>query len=135
MPRARRLPSNSEILWYTCYMESDVKQHFEALNEKLDRVIDAMATKEELHALDEKVNRVIDAMVTHEDLHEELRKLEERIDQKMDKRFSEVMTAIDRLAKVVADLTVEYAAIKMQNERYERWFKQLANHAGIKLES
>jgi len=115
-------------------MEADVKQHFEALNEKLDRVIATMATKEELHALDDKVNRVIDAMVTHEDLHEELHKLEERIEQKIDKRFGEVMTAIDRLTKAVADLTVEYAAIKMQNARYERWFKQLADHAGIKLE-
>ena len=112
-------------------MEADVKQHFEALNEKLDRVIDTMATKEELHALDDKVNRVIDAMVTHEDL----RQLEERLEAKIDKRIGEVMTAIDRLTKVVADLSVEYAAIKIQNARYERWFKQLAEHAGIKLES
>ena len=74
-------------------------------------------------------------MVTHEDLNSELRKLEEHIGQKIEKKFNDVMTSIDRLAKVVSDLTTEYAAVKLQHTRYDRWLKQLADHAGIKLES
>lgn len=46
----------------------------------------------------------------------------------------ELVTAIDRLAKVVDDLRIEYAAVVMKVDRHEKWFQQIAEKLGIKLE-
>lgn len=106
---------------------------FDEVNDKLDRVIDTMATKDDLmeveKRLDNKIDGVIDAMVTYEDVAQ----LEERLEQKIDKRIGEVLTAIDRLAKVVGDLALEYAAVKNQLARHEEWIHVLAKKAKVKL--
>lgn len=95
------------------HMDKESKQYFGALNEKLDRVIMAMATHEDIARLGARV----DAM-----------------ERKFDDRFNKVMTAIDGLTKIVTDLATEYAMIKLQLDRYDRWFKQIAAHTGVKLE-
>jgi len=91
-------------------MESDQKARFDELNAKLDRVIDAMATKEEVQNLQNEVGG----------LREEVRKL---------------TTAVENLVKLVTALQTEYAAIKMQMLRYDRWFKEIAEKVGIQLKS
>ena len=80
-------------------------------------------------AINQKLDRVIDAMVTHDDL----RHFEERLDIKIDKRASEILESIDSLAKAMSELTMEYAAVKMQLSRHEEWIKLLAKKSGIKL--
>ncbi len=45
-----------------------------------------------------------------------------------------LVTAIDRLAKVVDDLRIEYAAVVMKVDRHEKWFHQIAEKLNIKLE-
>ena len=80
--------------------------------------------------VNDKLDRVIDAMVTHEDLQ----RLEARLEMKIDKRIGEVMTAIDHLAKSVADLLLEYAGVKHQLSRHEEWFRILAKKAKVKLD-
>ncbi len=88
-----------------------------------------MAKKAEFDVLNEKLDRVIDAMVTHEDL----RQLEERLELKIDKRFNQVMTAIDALTKAVTDLRLEYMVINTQLNRHEEWIRLIAKKAGVKL--
>lgn len=91
-----------------------------------------MATKKRagFDEVNDKLDRVIDAMVTHEDL----KQLEERLALKIDKRIGEVMTAIDRLAKAVSDLALEYADVKSQLSRHEEWIHLLAKKAKVKLD-
>ncbi|OGG76746.1 hypothetical protein A3B35_02965 [Candidatus Kaiserbacteria bacterium RIFCSPLOWO2_01_FULL_54_24] len=81
-----------------------------------------------LESLDKKLDRVIDVLVTKADTGR-IDELEKRID----KRFEQVMTAIDSLATAVHELTLEYAAVKTQLARHEEWFKILAKKTGVKL--
>lgn len=82
---------------------------FDELNEKLDRVIDAMATREDIL------------------------RLEKRMDV-FDRRLSDLVTAVDKLAKSVSDLALEYAAVKTQLARHEEWIRLLAKKAGVNLD-
>lgn len=104
---------------------------FEDLGDKLDRVIDEMATKDDIARLDKRIDTVIDEMVTHEDL----KQLEERLEKKIDERFGQVMTAIDALTKAVADLRLEYSVVAVQMKRYDEWFRILAKKVKVKLPS
>lgn len=81
------------------------------------------------NTIDAKIDRVIDAIVTREDL----RQLEERLDRKLDKRIAEVIEAIDNLTTQFGKLNIEYAAISAKLERYDKWFKILADKTGVKL--
>lgn len=44
-----------------------------------------------------------------------------------------VQKSIDHLATTVDTLLLEYASIKTQQDRHERWFRQLAAHVGVEL--
>ena len=76
-----------------------------------------------------KLDRVIDAMLTHQDLERQ----EDRLEAKIDKRFSEVMQSIDNLTKAISELTSEYAAVKTQLARHEEWIRLIAKKNGVKL--
>ena len=90
-----------------------------------------MATKNEqvtLSSLDKKLDRVIDVLLTKADTV--------RVDEfeaKVDLKFQEVLAGIDNLAKVIGDLTLEYAAVKTQLARHEEWIKLIAKKSGVKL--
>ena len=82
--------------------------------------------------IDAKLDRVINAMATTENV----KRIETRIDaleEKFDRRFHDVMVALDGLVKVVTDMQREYAAISAKLARYEEWFKILAKKTGVKL--
>ena len=81
-----------------------------------------------LESLDKKLDRVIDVLVTKADTSR-IDELEKRID----KRFEQVMTAIDSLTTNVGKMLLEYAAISAKLSRYEEWFKILAKKTGVKL--
>lgn len=81
---------------------------FDELNSKLDRVIDAMATKDDIQRLDGRI-------------------------EKLESSVNELTQSIERLVKLITDLQTEYAAIKMQMDRYDRWFKEIADKVGIQL--
>lgn len=79
--------------------------------------------------LDRKLDRVIDAMITREDLHQ----TEMRLERKLDQRIGEVFDAIDNVAKAIGDLTLEYAAVKTQLSRHDEWIRLIAKKAGVRL--
>ena len=77
----------------------------------------------------EDIQKLLEVLATREDVREiktELTDLKETV--------HELVTAIDRLAKVVDDLRIEYAAVVMKVDRHEKWFHQIAEKLGIKLE-
>ncbi len=85
----------------------------------------------QLLVIDAKLDRVIDAisvLPTRKEFHE----LEGRV-ARMEKTLEGLLTAIDKLTKSVESLMLEYGVIKMQLERYDRWFKEIAKKVGIEL--
>jgi hypothetical protein len=45
----------------------------------------------------------------------------------------QVLTGLDGIAKAIDDLKMEYAAVKMQLDRHDRWIKELAEKVGLPL--
>ena len=43
-------------------------------------------------------------------------------------------TSVDKLAKSVSDLKVEYVAVMSKVDRHEKWLQQIANKLGLNLE-
>jgi len=81
-----------------------------------------------LMSLDKKLDRVIDAMATKEDIT----RLERRMDE-FDRRLQRIIVAIDGLATNMDKMLLEYAAISAKLSRYDEWFKILAKKTGVKL--
>lgn len=78
---------------------------------------------------DEDIQKLFRVLATRDDVREikeELTALKETV--------HDLVTAIDKLAKVVDDLRIEYAAVVMKVDRHERWLHQVAEKLGIKLE-
>ncbi|MBX4210558.1 hypothetical protein KW783_01145 [Candidatus Parcubacteria bacterium] len=84
-------------------------------------------------------------MLSEQDINKLTRAIEIRLN--LDQRFDEIksdisglkesveslVNSIDGLAKVIDDLRLEYAAIKTQLDKHERWIKEIASKAGVKL--
>src|SRR3989338_1207446 len=81
--------------------------------------------------LDTKLDRVIDALLTKDDVRKIVR--EETADLR--KSVQDLVTGIDKLVKSFAELQIEYVSIKVQLSRQEKWFKQIAEITGLKLET
>jgi len=45
-----------------------------------------------------------------------------------------LLNSVDKLVKAVRDLNTEYAAIINQINRHEKWFQQIAEKIGLKLD-
>lgn len=61
--------------------------------------------------------------------------LDSLVENKADKSdVNNLTNAIDKLVKSIEDLKTEYSAITVAINRHEKWFKELAEKVGIKLE-
>ena len=93
---------------------------FDDLNNKLDRVIAAMATKDDLadglHALETRLEQKIDA-----------------VDEKHTKKFQEILVATDGLMKPLSELKMEYTGMMIQLSRHEEWIKLIATKTDVAL--
>jgi len=87
-------------------------RRFDAIDAKLDRIIDSMVTQQEFRRYTEEANARF-----------------ERIEHSIER----LVTAVDKLRKSVDDLMLEYAVITKQMERYDRWFKEIAKKIGVEL--
>jgi hypothetical protein len=79
--------------------------------------------------LDDKIDRIISAMVTKD----ELRSLEERLAE-IERTNQHIAIATDGMVGTYDTLYTEYAAIKHQLSRHDRWFEELSKRTGAKLE-
>lgn len=85
-----------------------------------------------LASLEAKLDSVIDAMATRQEFQTYKAEVNERLDR-IEKNIERLVTAIDALSKKVEALTVEYHVINRQMDRYDRWFKEIAEKTGIEL--
>jgi archaellum component FlaC len=106
-------------------------------NEELARMIakgfegvdDRFKTAPTKDEMDQRFNRMLDVFATKDEMHdvkEGLGALEQNVQN--------LTISIDRLAKAVDDLRIEYSAIAMQMNRHEKWIQQLAQKLDFKLE-
>lgn len=51
------------------------------------------------------------------------------------KSVQDLVVGIDQLVKSFKELQIEYMSIKVQLDRHEKWFKQIAEKTGLKLET
>ena len=89
-------------------MKKKRRNNSDEINDKLDRVIDAMATKEDIARLEKRM-------------------------EDFDERLKRVIGILEGMAKAVADLRMEYVAVSMQLSRHEEWIKEIAKKTGVKL--
>ena len=90
------------------------------------------------------INAVVDAIVHHPrfdalfmqvaQTSTDVRVLNEQT-ALLEQRIERLTNAIDKLAKSTDDLMLEYASIKMQMNRHERWFKEISEKMGLELKS
>ncbi len=78
-------------------------------NEDITKIASIVATKEDV-----------------EDLKQNIIGLQESIQA--------LIVSVDKLVKAVSDLKTEYAVITNQVNRHEKWFHQIADKLGVKLE-
>jgi hypothetical protein len=45
----------------------------------------------------------------------------------------QVLSGLDGIAKAIDDLKMEYAAVKLQLDRHDRWIRELAEKVGLLL--
>ena len=100
-------------------MEKDFSELIEYLDEKFQKV----TTKEDL-------NKVSVLVVSN---GEDIKEIKQEISSLKESTQS-LAVSIDRLVKAVDDLKTEYVSVKNQISRHEKWFHQVADKLGIKLE-
>ena len=91
---------------------------------------------------DEDIKKLKEVRATKEDLAkiatlEEFDGFKGEIKQDLDglrESIQSLTVAVDKLAKAVADMHQEYVVITGKVDRHEKWFHQIAEKLGIKLE-
>jgi len=91
---------------------------------------------------DKDIQKLKEALATKEDLAkivtlEEFDQFRGEIKQDLDglrESIQALTVSIDKLAKAVADMHQEYVAITSKVDRHEKWFHQIAEKLGLKLE-
>ena len=66
-------------------------------------------------------------------LDERFSKIEGRFD-KVDERINQLVTAIDKLTQSISIYHDEYIALTSKVDKHEKWFQQIADKLGLKLE-
>jgi archaellum component FlaC len=107
-----------------------MKEDFSELVEYLDQKFKQTATAEGLTRVDERVGGVETRMIG---VKEGLKEVKEEIAD-LKQTVHSLVDSIDKLAKAVDDLRIEYSAIAMKVDRHEKWFRQIAEKLGLKLE-
>lgn len=93
-------------------MEKNVQDGFDSMDEKFEKLFaylgENMATKSDIRGLKEEINE-------------------------LKSKTDTLVSAVDNLVKNIEDLKIEYIAVKTQLDRHEKWIKEIAEQAGVKL--
>ena len=77
---------------------------------------------------EQDIERIIGVVATKEEV------AEIRDDVKAIRELTgQVLTGLDGIAKAIDDLKMEYAAVKLQLDRHDRWIRELAEKVGLSL--
>jgi len=77
----------------------------------------------------EDIKKLSEVLATKEDIKD----LKQDVDG-LQEMVQALVVSVDKLVKAVADLSTEYAAITNKVDRHEKWFQQIADKLGMKLE-
>lgn len=109
-----------------------MNQDFSELIQYLDEKFEKTASKEDIQAfrteVDQKFLRAFDVFSTKD----EIKELATRI-ERLEESVHALTGAVDKLAKAIDDLRIEYSAMAMQVGRHEKWIQQIAEKLGVKL--
>ncbi|MBI4133414.1 hypothetical protein HY478_02260 [Candidatus Uhrbacteria bacterium] len=75
------------------------------------------------------IDKLLAVLATKQDVSEIREEMQE-----MKESLNRLIIAVDRLASTVDKLLLEYAAISSQLTRHEKWIRQIAKQAGVRLE-
>lgn len=78
---------------------------------------------------DKDIDKLIVVFATKDDVRRIVR---EEI-APMQESMQRVLQALDRLATAIEKLNIEYAAMSEQLTRHERWIREIAKKAGVRL--
>ena len=102
---------------------SELVEYLDGKFNKVDERFEKAATKEDVQNLSMRLINVEEGL---KEVKEEVADLKQTVYALVD--------SIDKLAKAVDDLRIEYSAIAMKVDRHEKWFHQIAEKLGLKLE-
>ena len=91
-------------------------------NEDLEKLKEVLATKEDIG----KLVTLDEFDRSESEIKQDINGLRESIQA--------LTVSVDKLVKSISDLKTEYAVVKIQMNRHEKWILQLADKLGIKLE-
>lgn len=91
-------------------------------NEDIEKLKETLATKEDLAKI-----------VTLEEFDQFRVEIKQDLDA-LRESIQSLAVSVDKLAKAVDDMHQEYVVITGKVDRHERWFHQIAEKLGIKLE-
>ena len=77
---------------------------------------------------DQDIERIVSVVATRQEV-QEIRDDVKTIREQM----GDVLAGLDGIAKAIEDLKMEYAAVKMQLDRHDRWIRAVAEKVGIQL--
>ncbi|MDO8435888.1 MAG: hypothetical protein Q7S82_00680 [bacterium] len=96
-------------------MKEDFSELIQYLDEKFEKI-------------DERFNKLFDVFATREDLEKAVKNLSTKED------FNNLMVSIDAYAKKADTYFQEMVMLAHKVDRHEKWFHQVAEKLGIKLE-
>ena len=91
-------------------------------NEDIEKLKETLATKEDLAKI-----------VTLEEFDQFRVEIKQDLDG-LQESIQSLTISVDKLAKAVDDMHQEYVVITGKVDRHERWFHQIAEKLGLKLE-
>ncbi len=102
-------------------------------NEDIKKLQEVLSTKNDLDQFKTEMNRNFSKVVTLEEFDQFKVEIKQDIDG-LREMVQSLVVSVDKLVKAVTDLKTEYAAITNQVNRHEKWFQQIAEKLGLKLE-
>ena len=122
---------------------SDIKKLSEVLTTKKDTArleqkvgrlsADVSVIKKNNKRLEQKVEQKMNSLLTEVlTTNEKVERLEGKVDG-LQEMVQSLVISVDKLVKALHDLSTEYAMIKHQTDRHEKWIQEIAGKIGFNL--
>lgn len=102
-------------------------------NEDIKKLKEVLSTKDDLGQFRTEMNQNFAKVLTLDEFDQFKVEIKQDIDG-LREMVQSLVVSVDKLVKAVTDLKTEYAAITNKVDRHEKWFQQIADKLGMKLE-
>ncbi|MCG2690141.1 hypothetical protein L6252_02565, partial [Candidatus Parcubacteria bacterium] len=113
---------------------STVKEDNKRLEKKVDVLaIDVSTVKEDNKRLEKKTDHQFTSLLNEIlNTKEDVKHLDQKVDG-LQEMVQSLVISVDKLVKAIHDLNTEYAMIKNQTDRHEKWIQEIAGKLGLNL--